>query len=229
MTQLRSLTVADDAATWASLGFAVADGAVLIGTTSIVLAGAGASASDGRSAVNGFLGWELAPDPTAGEPALPASIDGLPTSVAGGDAASVAHGPSHPNGVVAIDHVVVSTPDVDRTVAVLEGLGLSCRRRREGAAYGSQRMRQAFFWLGDVILEVVGPEAPDPEQADRPASFFGLALTCADLDATGAFLGERMKPPVDAVQAGRRISTISSKAGAKIPIALMSPHVAPTA
>ncbi len=130
--------------------------------------------------------------------------------------------PEHPNGVVAIDHVVVSTPDLERTVAALEGLGLECRRRREGAAYGSQRMRQAFFWLGDVILEVVGPEQPDPARAEQPASFFGLALTCADLDATGAYLGERMKPPVEAVQQGRRISTISSKAGARVPIALMT-------
>ncbi len=43
MTQLRSLTVADDPATWASLGFTVIDGGVRIGSTTIVLAGVDAS------------------------------------------------------------------------------------------------------------------------------------------------------------------------------------------
>jgi len=33
-----------------------------------------------------------------------------------------------------------------------------------------------------------------------------------------------MKPPVEAVQAGRKITTLSSKCGATVPIALMSPH-----
>lgn len=220
MSRLLSITIADDPATWESLGFTVTDGAVRIGSTAFVLAGVGASFDDGRPAVNGFLDWILAAD----DGDLPATIDGLPTgTVIGGGEPPEA--PVHANGIVAIDHVVVSTPDIDRTVSTFEDLGIECRRRREGAAYGQQKMRQAFFWLGDVILEVVGPDVIDPEKAGAPATFFGLALTCADLDATAAFLGERMKPPVDAVQKGRRISTISSKAGAKVPIALMSPHV----
>jgi catechol 2,3-dioxygenase-like lactoylglutathione lyase family enzyme len=219
VTQLLSITVADDPATWSSLGFTVTDGAVRIGSTAIVLAGRSATFDDGRPAVNGFLDWVL----TADDGDLPASIDGLPTGAVIGAGVPPA-GPEHPNRIVAIDHVVVSTPDLERTVGVLEDLGLECRRRREGAAYGSHRMRQAFFWLGDVILEVVGPETPEPDRRSGPAAFFGLALTSADLDATAAHLGERMKPPVDAVQAGRRISTISSKAGAAVPIAVMSPH-----
>jgi catechol 2,3-dioxygenase-like lactoylglutathione lyase family enzyme len=222
MAQLLSITVADDPATWESLGFTVTDHAVRVGSTAFILAGVDATFPDGSPANNGFLDWIL----TADDGDMPASIDGIMTgSVIGSETPPSA--PVHANGVTAIDHIVVSTPDLERTVAVFEDLGIECRRRREGAAYGSQAMRQAFFWLGEVILEVVGPAEVDPANADRPAAFFGIALTCADLQATGAYLGERMKPPVDAVQAGRKISTISSKAGAKIPIALMSPHVAP--
>jgi catechol 2,3-dioxygenase-like lactoylglutathione lyase family enzyme len=218
---LRSLTIADDPATWESLGFTVDGRAVRIGSTALVLAGRDATFSDGSPAVNGFLDWIL----TADDGDLPASIDGIMTgTVVAADAPPAA--PVHPNGIIAIDHVVVSTPDVDRTADVLEDLGIECRRRRDGAAYGQQRMRQAFFWLGDVILEVVGPETPDDdvERRSRPASFFGLALTAANLDETAAFFGERMKPPVDAVQPGRQITTISSKAGAAVPIAVMSPQ-----
>ena len=44
-------------------------------------------------------------------------------------------------------------------------------------------MRQTFFRLGPVILELVGPPQPD---GDGPARFWGIAFTVADLDATAA-------------------------------------------
>lgn len=219
MPSLAALTIADDPATWSSLGFAVDGDRVRIGATDLVFTGAGA----GR----GILGWHLAGPDAAG---LPADVEGLATTV--GTHADTAAGPAHPNGIVAIDHLVVLTPVVERTVRTLEGLGLPCRRRRAGAAYGQQQMVQAFFWLGDpdgpaearVILEVVGPETPDPDRAGDPARFFGLALTSQDLDATGARLGDLMKPPTPAVQEGRMITTISSRCGSSVAIALMSPH-----
>ena len=219
MPSLAALTVADDPATWASLGFTVDGDRVRIGATDLVLAGSAAG--------KGILGWCLAgPDTTA----LPAEIEGLTTTVE--PTATTTPAPAHPNGVVSIDHLVVLTPLVERTVRTLEGFGLPCRRRRAGAAYGQQQMVQAFFWLGDpdgpaearVILEVVGPETPDPDRAGDPARFFGLALTSQDLDATGARLGDLMKPPTPAVQEGRMITTISSRCGSSVAIALMSAH-----
>ena len=71
---------------------------------------------------------------------------------------------THPNGVVSIDHLVVITPALDRTSAVLQTAGLDLRRVREGETPGGSR-RQAFFRMGELILEVV--EAP-PTQRRSP-------------------------------------------------------------
>jgi catechol 2,3-dioxygenase-like lactoylglutathione lyase family enzyme len=226
MTRLLSLTVADAPETWAALGFTVEGVSVRIGTTDIVCAG---TATDG---MRGVTDWML----TADDGPLPERIDGLLTgSVTRGDALPVApvEGPRHVNGVVGIDHLVVMTPDLDRSVTAFEDLGFECRRRRQGAAYGSQAMEQAFFWLGNpdgpesgrVILEVVGPATVDPEKADGPAAFFGLALVVDDFDSTAAFFGDLMKPPSQAVQSGRQIATLSSRAGSTVAVALMSPHL----
>jgi catechol 2,3-dioxygenase-like lactoylglutathione lyase family enzyme len=215
MVSLLTLTVADAPEVWARLGFDVTDGRARVGTVDLLLAGPGA----GR----GATAWTLGGD-TAG----PADLDGLPTSWGAPAAGGPTKAPTHPNGVQRIDHLVVMTPDLERTVARIGAIGLEVRRRRDGEAYG-RSMRQAFFWLGDpgidgVILEVVGPPEVDPATASGPATFFGVAFTVADLDGSGRFFGELMKPPVDAVQPGRRITTLSSKCGATVPIALMSPH-----
>jgi catechol 2,3-dioxygenase-like lactoylglutathione lyase family enzyme len=222
MPRLLYVSVADSPETWAALGFTLTDSSVRIGTTTFVLEGADPS-GDKR----GIIGWTL----TADDGPIPDSIDGLPTgSITGAGPAIEA--PMHPNGINGIDHLVVSTPNLDRTVAVLEDLDIECRRRRDGAAYGQQKMRQAFFWLGDVILEVVGPEtgleptSSDPGKPEKPASFFGIALTASDLAATQAFFGDLMKPPVEAVQPGRLITTISSRGGSSLAIAVMNPHMA---
>ena len=64
---------------------------------------------------------------------------------------------THPNGVIAIDHVVLMSPDLDRTVEVLAGVGLEPRRQRD-AELGGRPIRQIFFRLGEVIVEVVVDE-----------------------------------------------------------------------
>ena len=139
-------------------------------------------------------------------------------------AGTAAHGAAHPNGVATIDHVVIVTPALDRTVAVLRAAGLDLRRiREEPTPAGAPR--QAFFRLGDVILEVV--QAPDDAiersgGSDGPAFFWGLAFVASDLDATVAHLGEHATPPRPAVQPGRRIATVRRSAGLSVPVALMS-------
>jgi catechol 2,3-dioxygenase-like lactoylglutathione lyase family enzyme len=125
----------------------------------------------------------------------------------------------HPNGTTAIDHVVVTTPDLDRTVAALEAAGLQARRVRD-AGRGDRAIRQVFFRLGDPVLEVVGP--PEPS-GDGPARFLGLALTVADLDATATALGQHVGEVKDAVQPGRRIATLRRSAGCTTALAFMSP------
>jgi hypothetical protein len=113
----------------------------------------------------------------------------------------------------------VATPDLGRTVDAFEAAGLRLRRTREIGTAG-RPMRQAFFRLGPAIVEVVGPA---PASGSGPASFYGLAFTVADLDATAAFLGQRLQPAIDAVQPGRRIATLDRAAGSTVPMVFMSP------
>jgi hypothetical protein len=161
----------------------------------------------------GVIGWAL---DHAAETDV---IDGLPTTVPAQDPPAPW---DHPNGSTVIDHVVVATPDVNRTREALEAAGFEARRVRDTESYGAA-MQQIFFRAGEVIVELVGPPEPDAARADRPAGFFGLAMTVRDLDAAKALLGERLGDPKDAVQPGRRIATLRSKdLGVTTAIALMS-------
>jgi hypothetical protein len=203
------LTVADEPSTWAALGFAVDGGVCRIGFVRLRLAG--------REAGRGIVGWSLSG--VAVE-----ELDGLPTTSMNAPADTVARGVEHPNGVTAVDHVVVVTPALDRTIAALQAAGLDLRRiREEPTPAGAPR--QGFFRLGATILEIV--QAPDDaiERSgglDGPAFFWGLALTTPDLDATVAHLGEHAGVPRPAVQPGRRIATVRRSAGLAVPVALMS-------
>src|SRR5207302_9523008 len=128
-----------------------------------------------------------------GLPAAAADVDGLLTAVTGVGPPAPA---THPNGTVEIDHLVVSTPALERTVDALAAIGLEPRRYRT-AAYDTQ---QAFFRVGGpVILELIGPRVA---QGDGPARFYGIAVTATDLDATASYLGARLHPAKNAVQPG---------------------------
>ena len=200
--------MADAAGAWAELGFAVDGDTCVVGEVRIRLAGTGAG--------KGLAGWSL-------HGVEQAELDGLPTALS--DRPSPEEAPPHPNGIVAIDHVVAITPALERTVAALDAAGLDLRRiREEPTPAGAPR--QAFFRLGSVILEVV-QEPPEAIErgggADRPAFFWGLAFVAPDLDATVAGLGDRAGEIRDAVQPGRRIATLRRSAGLSLPVALMSP------
>jgi hypothetical protein len=200
---LVELTVGDDPSAWRSAGFDVdGTGACQVGGVRVRLVGAG----DDRG--RGILGWALA------GVAAPGSVDGLSTAAAVGmSAAPVA--PVHPNGVTQLDHLVVLTPDLDRTTAALEARGVAARRTREA---GRGRL-QRFFRLGDPILELVGPVEP---AGDGPATFWGLAFTVTDIDATAAHLAGRIGTPRPAVQPGRRIATLRTGDAVSVPVAFMS-------
>jgi hypothetical protein len=148
-------------------------------------------------------------------------LDGLDTRAS---QAPPAAGATHPNGTVSIDHLVVITPDLDRTSAVLQAAGLELRRLREGATPGGSR-RQAFFRMGEVILEVVEAPAGTKVAADPsgPARLWGISFLVADLDLTAAALGESLGEPRAAVQPGRRIATVATEAGLGAAVAFMTP------
>jgi hypothetical protein len=202
------LTVADSPEAWRACGFDVDGDQCVVGQVRIHLAGAGT----GR----GLTGWSLR-DVEDGE------LGGLPT--ARSDRPPPDQPATHPNGVTALDHVVAIAPDLEPTVGALEAAGLDLRRiREEPTPAGAPR--QAFFRLGDVILEVVQEPADATERhgGDRPAFFWGLAFVSPDLDATVASLGNRAGEIRDAVQPGRRIATLRRTAGLALPVALMTPQ-----
>ena len=114
-----------------------------------------------------------------------------------------------------IDHVVVMTNNLERTCeAVTEVTGCPLKRVREVG-----EIRQGFHRVGEggVILEVV-------ERADvSRTSLWGLVIATPSFDDLVQAAGDLVSEPKDAVQPGRRISTVKAKAGLGIPVALMTP------
>jgi hypothetical protein len=202
------LRIADEPERWRQLGFTVADGVCRLAGVRLRLAGSDA----GR----GIVGWSL-------RDLVSSELDGLPTSrserpLVTGPAAT------HPNGVLAIDHVVAVSPSLDRSVLALQAAGLDLRRvREEPTPAGAPR--QAFFRLGAEILELVQePQdvATRAGGADRPAFFWGLAMRTQELERTVELLGANVGSIRPAVQPGRRIATLRRSAGLAVPVALMS-------
>jgi hypothetical protein len=201
------LTIADEPAAWAGLGFAVEGDTCVLGEVRVRLAG--------RDAGKGLVGWSLRGVEST-------ELDGLATERSQRPLPEAR--PEQPNGVTVLDHVVAITPALERTVAALERAGLDLRRiREEPTPAGAPR--QAFFRLGPSILEVVQepPEAIERGGGpDRPAFFWGLALLAPGLEAAVARLGEGVSEIRPAVQPGRQIATLGRSAGLALPIALMS-------
>jgi hypothetical protein len=206
MTTIDAITIADPPDAWADAGFTVDDdGVCRVGSVRIELAGAEA----GKRIVS----WSLRGiDPATTE------IDGLPTTASTREPCT---GAQHPNGVEIIDHLVILSPHTDRTVAVLNGIGLPTRRTRhvDAEQYGFAA-RQTFFKMAEVVLELIGSDEP---MGDGPAGFFGLAYTVSDIDALAGRYGEHIGSVKDAVQPGRRITTLRHKElGMSVATAFMS-------
>ncbi|GAA4090788.1 hypothetical protein ACFFOS_26325 [Nocardioides kongjuensis] len=204
---LTDLLVADPPEAWREAGFAVDDdGGCRVGAVRIRLVG--------RERGKGIVGWEL-----GGVPAGTTDLDGVPTAASTTPPSEPA---THPNGVTHLDHVVLLSPDLARTRAALEAVGLDVRREREGAIDGAP-VRQVFFRLGEVILEVIG--APDTAN-EGPSSLWGLTHVVSDIDATASLLGARTGQVKDAVQPGRRITTLRHRdLGMSVRTALITPHL----
>jgi hypothetical protein len=124
----------------------------------------------------------------------------------------------HPSGAIGLDHVVVTTDDLERTCQAVEATtGAPLRRIRELG-----EIRQGFHRLGGggLIVEVV-------ERAGlpvAPAWFWGLVINVEDLDAAAARIGpDGIGDVIDAVQPGRRIATVRAELGLGVPVALMTP------
>lgn len=195
--QLVALQVADPVERWAELGFAVAGGSIGFEHVELQVGKEG----------DGIVGWTLS-DVDAEE------IDGLRTTLGDFVVNTTINSPRvHPNGVTGIDHVVLVTPDFDRTAAALEAAGLGLSRTREAG-----EVRQGFRRLGPVIMELVAA----PQVPSGPARFWGLTFTVRDLDALAGRLGSHLGEIRPAVQPGRRIATLDRSAGLSPQVAFMT-------
>lgn len=209
MVTVDELVVADPADAWTRAGFGVDSDAVCgIGGVGIRLVG--------RDSGTGIVGWSMR--------GLPADwalndLDGVPTK---SSTAATAAPTTHANGVTSIDHVVLLSPNLSRTVEALAAIGVDPRRERDGEL-GGQPIRQIFFRLGEVIVEVVGSPGTAGE---GPSTLWGITYVVDDIDATAAFFGDRTTPVKDAVQPGRRITTLHhQKLGLSVRSAMISAHV----
>jgi hypothetical protein len=206
--ELDGLVVGDEPEAWEAAGFAVdRDGVARVGQVRIRLAGR----ADGKR----IQAWVL-----RGVPAGTDQVDGLPTLVTDEPACVPAE---HPNGVLAIDHLVAVTPDVPRTVGALFALDVEVRRQRkvDASQYGFEAV-QSFFRMGEPILELLGGVEPS---GDGPASFFGLAYTVSDIDGLAERCGSTLGSIKDAVQPDRRIATLRHKSfDMSVATAFMTPE-----
>ena len=197
--KVAALRICVEPARWRELGFRVdAEGSMMIGGVRLELV-----LGRERGAI---VSWAL----DGAE--VPDSVDGLPTEAGRREAVEAAH----PNGVIGIDHIVVLTPSLERTTDAMAEIGVERRRVREAG----EGVRQGFFLVGDVLLEVV--EGAGVE--DGPARFWGITLVVSDIDAAAALLGERLGRVKDAIQPGRRIATVRSEATDGLPLALITPR-----
>ena len=202
--ELVALEIADPPERWEALGFSVSpDRVIELGGVQLRLGAEG----------EGIVAWTLRGiDETS-------SIDGLPTRVIDQSVGCEEEGRplgsadrSHPNGAIAVDHVVVLTPDFDRTADAVAAAGMPLRREaeRNGA-------RQGFRRLGPAIMEIV--QAPEV----GGTRFWGLVVIVSDLDALAERLGDQLREIRPAVQPGRRIAPLRSKAGLGPAVAFMDP------
>jgi hypothetical protein len=194
--ELVALEIADPPERWEALGFSVSPDRVIdLGGVQLRLGATG----------EGIVAWTLRGIAPTG------SIDGLPTHVtdASVDGSAVA---AHPNGAIALDHVVILTPDFDGTANAVAAAGMPLRREAE--RHGA---RQGFRRLGPAIMEIV-------QASDVGATqFWGLVVIVSDLDALAERLGDLLRGIRPAVQPGRRIAPLRSKAGLGPAVAFMDP------
>jgi len=207
MPTIDELLIADDSKRWAALGFAVADGRCQIDRVRLRFLTGGAE--------RGILGWSL-------RDVVHTELDGLATTISEQPAPDPA--PAHPNGAVAIDHIVAISPSLDRSVGALQHAGLDLRRIREQPTPAGAP-RQAFFRLGNEILELIQEPYDLVERTgrqNRPARFWGLAIRVDNLDRTVDLLGPHAGPIRPALQPDRRIATVRRSASLAVALVLMS-------
>ncbi|WP_249010927.1 VOC family protein [Conexibacter sp. DBS9H8] len=218
--ELAELAISDPPGAWRQLGFLVdEEGNLDLGGVRLRL---------GSKGSGGILSWSLRRVNAMG------SIDGLPTPVP-----RMLRPPpfsTHPNGATGLDHLVITTPNFDRTAAALARAGLPLKRTQEIG-----RGRQGFRRVGPAILELVQlpadgagaeragvvaraqPSGPPGGGAGDPR-FWGLVVVVISLEALAEQLGDRLGEIRPAVQPGRRIAALTGVSEIAPALAFMTPE-----
>lgn len=217
--QLTVLSVCDDATSWEKAGFDVlrlpdhGHPIVVIGPVAIECVGRDGGEDQGG---RGITAWSF--DADLGNQ-LGGSLDGI---AIGAPRPSPRSAPAHPNGISGLDHVVVNTTNLVRTLSVFERVGVHARRTRH-VELGEQSFDQTFLWMGTTICEVISTPG---ETGRGPASIWGLAMVAEDLDHTVSSLGDSISAARTAVQPGRRIASFRHQdLDISVPVAVMTPHI----
>ena len=163
--QLTTVVVGDEPDGWATAGFTVHDDCIRIGSTTIVC---DPSVGQGIAAV--------------GIDGLIDTVDGLPIGLVD---APITPAAEHHNRVTGFDHLVAMSPSIDRTADALIDAGLQ-RRRTRRFEMGGETRRQDFFWLGDVILELVGVEGVEGQATQRFGAWLSSVTTSTSPPADSA-------------------------------------------
>lgn len=179
---LLALRVGGDVAAWRRCGFSVGEGGLL-------RAGEVVIALD-NSAGEGVTGWHTVP-----------AVEGLPrfSCPDTGEIAAV-----HDNAVTGVDHVVITTPDINATTGALVAAGCELRRERT-ARIGGADVIQRFLPMTGALAELVTAVPP----AGDAAGLWGITFACRDMSALPAVAGR----PRPAVQPGRQIAVATAAAG----------------
>jgi hypothetical protein len=202
--RISELVIGGSRANWAQVGINFSqDGVFAIGELVLRL---------NESLLPGLHSWAL-----SNINSTISSIDGIPTTEV-----LVATRPAQIESrefvlqPLGIDHVVVNTPDLERTSRALhEATGAELKRIRDAG----NGMRQGFHRLGDVIVEIVST----PAMPVGTASLWGFVVNVADVYDVAAYLGpDVLSPPKPAVQKNRLIATFRGAVGLGVPVALMS-------
>lgn len=198
--ELAELAIGDRPEAWQALGFKVEDGNLDLGGIRIRL-------DDEEQEGTGILSWSLRGVNAMG------SIDGLPSPVP-----RVLRPPpfaTHPNGATGLDHVVIATPDFDRTADAFRRAGMPLKRTRDAG-----EMRQGFRRMGSAIVELVY----SPRLNGDDTHFWGLTVVAISLEDLAERLGDQLGEIKAAVQPGRRIATLRRTDGVSPRLAFMSPE-----
>lgn len=235
--RLTEIVVGGERAPWERLGLVLESGAAVVGSVRIrvvpflspgiqtigITPADSDSSADAAHVHDGACDHDHGPRPSFvdGAPVhtVPATSAPVPASAVP-DRSGGADGREAVLDARVIDHVVLMTPDLERTCdAAAAATGAPLKRIREAGT-----VRQGFFRLGEVILEVV----QSPQVAAGPARWWGLVLTVGDTPDSLVALCDRLGPevisaPRPAVQPGRFIATVRAEVGLGVPVALISP------